>query len=344
MTTAELLHVPPSRAEALRRISAALRGAARVVLTTHVDADADGVGSEVGLAEWLAGRGAAVTLVNPTPFPPGLRFLLEGSAAHVADWGTAAAEEAVRRADRFVVLDTGEPARVGALAPFLPPEGTLVLDHHPAGETGIGSAAALRDPSAAATGELVWDLIRLAGDVPTGPAALALYVALVSDTGSFRYGNTTPRVHAVAAELLGQGVDPEQVYRRLFATAPRRRLELLREALATLETDPQLPLAWMTVSDAMVRRTGADGEDFDGLNEYARSLEGTEIAILFRETDAGGTRMSLRSNGDADVARIAALFGGGGHVKAAGARTDAPPAETVPRVLQAAREALRAAT
>ena len=339
MNQADILRVPVSRAHGLQQVLVRVEGLKSLVLTTHINADADGTGSAIGFAEWLGTRGISATLVNPTPFPQNLRFLLEGSEMAVADWGTAGADRTIAAADLVVVLDTGEPGRIGGLLERLSPERTLIIDHHPASASPLAGFA-VRDPSAAATGEMIWDLIALAGDEPTPLAALALYVALVGDTGSFRYSNTTPRVHAIAADLLSRGVDPEAVYRRLFATAPRRRLELLREALGTLSTDPKLPLSWMTVTEPMIRRTGASGEDFEGLNEFARSLEGTEVAILFQETEQGGTRISFRSNGAADVRRIAAEFGGGGHVKAAGARLDAPPAEVVPQVLDAARAAL----
>ena len=171
--------------------------------------------------------------------------------------------------------------------------------------------------------------------------ALGAYVALVSDTGSFRYSNTTPRAHAVAADLLQRGIDPEIVYRRLFATAPLRRLELLREALATLRFDEATGLSWMTVTRDTADRLQADGEDFDGLIEHARSIEGTEVALLFRETDEGKTKISFRSNGHTDVNRLARMFGGGGHVKAAGALVDGPASSVAPPVIEAVTEALR---
>jgi phosphoesterase RecJ-like protein len=188
---------------------------------------------------------------------------------------------------------------------------------------------------------MIFDLIRVSGDEVPPSAALGAYVALVSDTGSFRYSNTTPRAHAVAADLLGRGIDPEVVYRRLFATAPLRRLELLREALSTLHLDEDVGLAWMVVTRETALRLRVEGEDFDGLIEHARSIEGTEVALLFRETDEGKTKISFRSNGHADVNRLARMFGGGGHVKAAGALVDGPAEKAAASVTAAVREALR---
>ena len=335
----DLLAVPESRSFPLRRLLQPLLGARQVVLSTHVHADGDGAGSQAALAAWLEGRGARVTIVNPTPFPDSLRFVLHRQDL-VADLGSPEADDALDDADLFVVLDTSEPPRLGDLAPFLPYDRTLVIDHHPAGSEVVGGVA-VQDASASATGEMVYDLITLAGDPIPPASALGAYVALVSDTGSFRYGNTTPRVLAVAAELMRLGIDPEVVYRRLFATAPRRRLELLRAALESMGSDESGRIGWMVVTHGVAAGLGVAGEDFDGLIEHVRSVEGTEVALLFRETDPGETKVSFRSNGAVDVNRVAREFGGGGHVKAAGATVQEPPGEVVTRVVEAVRRALR---
>ncbi|MBV9773939.1 MAG: bifunctional oligoribonuclease/PAP phosphatase NrnA [Gemmatimonadetes bacterium] len=339
MAASELLAVPESRAADLRTVVERLLAARQVALVTHVQADGDGAGSEAAVAAWLEGAGVRATIANPTPFPDSFRFLL-----HRPDLPAApgeATERAIREADLVLVLDTSEALRVAPLAPLMQPERTIVVDHHPAGPDMVGGFG-VQDPTAAATGELVYDMLTLAGAEWTRSSVLGAYVALVSDTGSFRYGNTSPRVHAIAAELMQRGVDTEAVYRRLFATAPRRRLHLLREALANLHTDDDLPVAWMVVDDGVAERLGATSEDFDGLIEHARSIEGTEVALLFRGTSGGETKISFRSNGAADVNQIARQFGGGGHVKAAGALVPGTPAEVAPKVVEAVREALRA--
>jgi bifunctional oligoribonuclease and PAP phosphatase NrnA len=335
----DLLAVPESRAFPLRRLVQPLLGARHVALHTHVHADGDGAGSQAAVAAWLEGRGVRATIVNPTPFPDSLRFVLHQQHA-VADFGTPEGQAALDDADLHLVLDTSEPERLAGLAAFLPRERTIVIDHHPPGREVVGDVA-VQDPSAAATGEMVYDLITLAGDAVPHASALGAYVALVSDTGSFRYGNTTPRVLAVAAELMRLGIDPEVVYRRLFATAPRRRLELLREALESLRVDGEIGMAWMVVGGDTARRLSATGEDFDGLIEHARSIEGTEVALLFREQEDGKTKVSFRSNGHTDVNRLARRFGGGGHVKAAGATIEGTAEAVAARVVPVVREALR---
>jgi bifunctional oligoribonuclease and PAP phosphatase NrnA len=326
------------RVAALQQMLARLEGKERVVLTTHVNADGDGTGSQVALASWLRGRGTEAVVVNPTPWPENYRFLLP-EPSWVAERDTPEAERALAEMELLVVLDTGEPGRIGALRKHAEPDRTLVIDHHPEGPDALRGEG-VRDPSAAATGELVFELLELAGHTGADPVVdLALYVAIVTDTGSFRYSNTTPHTHKIAGELLRRGVDPESVFQRLFATAPRARLELLREALGTLETHPEAPVTWMVVTDEMLRRTGTGGEDLDTLLEQARSVRGTEVAILFRELPDGGTKVSLRSSGGADVNALARRFGGGGHVKAAGALVGGGLKKVVREVVAAAAEA-----
>ena len=193
----------------------------------------------------------------------------------------------------------------------------------------------------AATGELVYDLIVSSGASWTPVAAQGVYVAIVSDTGSFRFSNTTPRSHVIAAEMLLHGVDPEAIFQKLFATAPLRRLELLRESLARLQFDPADGIAWMIVPKQVTDRLGSTHDDYEGLIDHARSLEGTRVSILFRETGPAETKVSLRSVGAIDVNRIAREFGGGGHAKAAGATIPCSADDAAIKVLEAVRRAIR---
>jgi bifunctional oligoribonuclease and PAP phosphatase NrnA len=336
---AELLAVPDSRAGALTEIVRRLKSARHLILTTHINADGDGAGSQAAVAAWLEDLGVRITIVNPSPFPSNLRFLLHREDVAV-DLGEPEADEAFRRADLALVLDTSEPNRLPGVAERLRSIPTIVVDHHPAGPSVVGEGG-VQDPSASATGELVYDMLSLAGDPWPDAAALGMYVAIVSDTGSFRFGNTTPRTHAIAAELLGSGIDPDLVFQRLFAVAPPRRIHLLREALARLEHDPEAGLTWIVIPKEVTDRLGTTSEDYEGLIEHARSIEGTRVALMFREARSNETKVSFRSSGDTDVNRIARKFGGGGHVKASGATVPRGPDEAVAEVLREVRDALR---
>lgn len=333
----------PIRRAAARRIVERIEDAERIVLTTHVNADGDGAGSEAALAHWLMTAGKIVTIVNPTPFPTMFQFLIDDPAL-LATVGSPAADRALADADLLIVLDTAEPSRIGKVAKAAAHRTVVVIDHHVHSDSMLDGLM-LQDVTACATGELVFDLLE-AADVPTPwPQAVleGLYTAVVTDTGSFRFSNTTPRAHQVAGELIAQGVDPELMFRRIYATVPLRRIELLRHALQTLEVDPEYPITWITIKRGVMEELGTGTEDLEGVVDHARSIEGTELAILFRETADGSTKISFRSAGAVDVNAIARQFGGGGHVKAAGALISDRIDDARRRVLEAARSALQEA-
>jgi phosphoesterase RecJ-like protein len=331
----------PIRRAAARRIVDRIDAAERVVLTTHINADGDGAGSEAAIAHWLSSAGKTVTIVNPTAFPPMFRFLVEDPTV-IAAIGSPVADRALAEADLVIVVDTAEPARIGRVAKAIAGKTIVVIDHHVRSDSML-EGVMLQDVTACAAGELVFDLLEAAElPVPWSQSILeGLYTAVVTDTGSFRFSNTTPRAHQVAGALIAQGVDPELMYRRIYATVPLRRVQLLRHALERLEVDPDFPITWITVERGIMEELGTSSEDLEGVVDHARSIEGTELAILFRETTDGSTKISLRSAGALDVNAIAREFGGGGHVKAAGALITDRLDTARPRVLDAARAALR---
>ena len=327
-----------ARLSGLKRVLQELEPGRKVVLSTHLNADGDGAGSQAAAAHWLARRGLEPSIVNPTPFPDQFRFLLaEGTRA----WTPADAEgeTAMREADVFLVLDTAEPSRLGPVMSRTSGRRILVVDHHPTTSSSIGDVVVC-DPTACATGELVFDLIEVAGDTVTLAEAQGLYVAIATDTGSFRYANTTASTHEITADLLRVGVDPEAMYLRIYAQYTPAGLELVRRALERLRVSEDLPVAWISLRQADLAQTGATKEDLEGIVEYARRIRGVRVALLFRELHDGTTKVSLRSTGDADVAAVARRFGGGGHVKAAGAVIPENLEAAEARVLQDVREAL----
>jgi bifunctional oligoribonuclease and PAP phosphatase NrnA len=334
------LRVPEHRRAALHRIMDTLGHAGRVVLTTHINADGDGTGSQAALAAWLRSTGVQVSLVNPTPFPHTFRFLVDDDI--IADAGTTAGDAALRERDLLVVVDTAEAGRIGRVAKSIDERPVVVIDHHVQTDDTL-AAETFADVTACATGELVYDMLLAARLPQPWPQQVlqGIYTAIVTDTGSFRFANTTPRAHTIAADLIRQGVDPEEMYRRIFATVPLHRIELLRHALERLEVDTEHAISWITIERGVMERLGATSEDLDGIVEHARSIEGTEVAILFRETADGSTKVSLRSAGSLDVNAIARALGGGGHVKASGALLSERLPAARERVLEAARAALR---
>ena len=334
----ELLEVAPARREAIERLAAELKSGRRVALSTHVNSDGDGCGSEVALVHLLGQLGLQAWIVNPTPWPAMFDFLLADGVRDESPRGASA----MKQADVLLVVDISDVKRLGVLADaargMRGPR--LVIDHHIPQDEPAGNIL-FADTTACATGELVFDFATVLGLEITPPVARALYAAVLTDTGGFRFSNTSPRCHAIAAQLLAAGVDPEEMYRRIYASVSVGRLELLRDALATLETDPALGLSWISVAADAMERYGLKSEDLDGIVEHPRSISGTRLALFFRDLGYGKVKVSFRSTGDVDVNRFARQFGGGGHAKAAGALIPGAIDEVRARVLEAARAYMR---
>ncbi len=332
------LDLAPDRLAAAKAFAEAFRSGQRVCLTTHVNPDGDGLGSESGLAHLLRGRGVEVVVTNPSPTPPRFGFLFDDLPGVEK---TAEAVKEIRRADHIVVLDIGDLGRLGMLGEHVCARGVPVacIDHH----VGVGAlppGPRYVDSQAAATGELVFELAVANGWPLDQAAARGLYVAILTDTGGFRFSNTRPRTLRIAAELLETGVDPEEIYLEVYARAPEGRPRLFAEALQTLVVEPDHGLAWVTVPPGAIERLGVSSDDLDGVVEFPRSIEGVRMALLFREVSQGRVKVSLRSIGLVDVAAFAKRFGGGGHTKAAGLALTGSLAEVQAAVLAAARDYL----
>lgn len=332
-----LLDVPESRRQALERLAAELRPGLQVAVSTHMNADGDGCGSEAALARILAQRGMTVRIVNPTPWPAMFDFLLDDDVHECSTRGAAA----LAGIDLLAVVDISDVKRLGhltdAVRALTVPK--LVIDHHIATDEPAGSIV-VADTSACATGELIFDLGTVLDAELTEPVARALYAALLTDTGGFRFSNTSPRCHAMAGRLLGAGVNPEEMYRRIYASVPVGRMHLLRDALATLEVDSDIGLGWLSVPADALERYKLKGEELDGIVEYARSIAGTRLALFFRDLGHGRVKISFRSTGDVDANCFARQFGGGGHARASGALVAGSLDEVRDRVVLAAREFL----
>ena len=163
---------------------------------------------------------------------------------------------------------------------------------------------------------------------------------MLTDTGGFRFSNTSPRCHAIAAELLNAGVNPEDMYVRIYASSPPGRVQLLAEVLATLQFDLEAGLAWLSMGAGLLEKYEVRPEDLDGIVEHARSIAGTKMALFFRDLGHGKVKISFRSTGAVDVNAFARQFGGGGHAKAAGAMLPGALDVVRDQVIAAARKFL----
>ncbi|HEV7388591.1 MAG TPA: bifunctional oligoribonuclease/PAP phosphatase NrnA [Gemmatimonadaceae bacterium] len=335
----DLLSVPQQRRESIERLAQELRAGRSVAISTHINADGDGCGSETALARLLGQMGIRSKIVNPTPWPEMYKFLLGNDVRDESEKGA----KALKDADVLVVLDISDVKRLGVLAEAVRrltiPK--LVIDHHlPSDEP--PSKLMLADTAACATGELIYDFATCVGLEITPDIARALYIALLTDTGGFRFSNTTARCLSIAGQLIASGVEPEEMYGRLYASMPVGRLHLLRDALATLEVDPEYGISWISVAAGAAEQYGLRSEDLEGIAEHPRSIGGTRLAIFFRDLGHDKVKVSFRSTGDVDVNKFAKLFGGGGHARASGALIEGDLEIVRKKVVAAAREFLAA--
>jgi phosphoesterase RecJ-like protein len=319
-------------------VVAELRGADKLLLTTHENPDGDALGSLLAMDAILKQLGKDTLMyMSPDEFPlpweyRGLHF--EGLI------GQPPPDVAERT---IVFLDCGNIDRMPV--DFLQVDGLHILniDHHH-DNTRFGTVN-LVCASASSTAEMVWQLAKELDAEITPEIAKALYVGLVTDTGRFMYENTTPVAHEMAAELIAAGVEPHTVYRELYEDLPFRRLQLLQRALASVERhdDGAITVAHLTKQD--YEETGALETDSEGVVDHMRAVEGTRVAVLVRELLAedreGMRKVSLRAtDGSVDVSRIARSFGGGGHPQAAGFSTATPYRELVDQLRAQVREQL----
>ena len=292
-------------------IAMAIERAERVLLCGHLMPDGDSLGSVLAMGLTLEKLGKKVTMAGPDLVPAVYDFLPGSERFLVGD-----PPEGLY--DTLIVLDCSVPERLGKGYQKLLLRDMVIIniDHH-AGSTPFGTYRYV-DPLAAAVGEIIFDLFNLMKVSITLDAAICLYTAIITDTGSFKYDNTTPDTHRRVTKLLEIGVPAAQVNIRLYEEKPKAALLLLGAALNTLSISPCEKVCWMTVNRDILRSTGAEDEHTDGLVNYTRSIVGVQVGLLFREISDGRYKISFRSKDTVDVNQLAALFGGGGHPRAAG--------------------------
>ncbi|HVB13837.1 MAG TPA: DHH family phosphoesterase [Candidatus Dormibacteraeota bacterium] len=319
-------------AEALERIHQAVRDHDAFLLVAHKDADADSLGSVLAFADYLRGEGKQAYPWVPDPLPRGLSYLPGYEAVNLRE----APANAVA-----IAFDAGSPTRFGNLrerieaAPL-----TAVIDHHASNE-GFGDIS-LVQPEVAATGVIVFEALRSWGAHVSPEAATNLYAAIFTDTGGFRHDNTTGAVLQLGAELARLGADPAWVALKSYKSRPETTLKL--QALASVATTYELDsrLVWSEVTIAMLRQSGAEMEESEGIIDILQSLDTMLCAVLFKEAEPELTRVSVRSRDPIEAHQLLAAFGGGGHRRAAGAEVRGSIAEVETAVLTEVRRLIRA--
>ncbi|MEZ6014114.1 MAG: bifunctional oligoribonuclease/PAP phosphatase NrnA [Planctomycetota bacterium] len=325
------MHSPLRAAEVDQEPALALlRTSRQVLLTGHERPDGDCVGAQAALAGVLTALGKSVRVLNPDRPEPRFRELLDEAVFTVDDGGPLPPH------DLIVMLDGGDLGRTGALsARFQASDAKkLVIDHH----VHDGDAwwdAAYVDVRASATGLLVYRLSRALAVTLDPRAARGVFTSLVTDTGWFRYSNADAETFEVAAALIGAGVRPFEIYRDIYQRQPQHHPRSLGSALGRTEFYLGGRIA---VVDLPLSATSDAPTDGDEVLDTLRSVDGVEVALVVRAVDPQRSKLSARAKGDCDVRLLAAAFGGGGHVKAAGATIHEPLVAARAKVLQAALE------
>lgn len=281
--------------------------ASSIVLASHAHPDGDAIGSLLALGLGLSSIGKDVRFYNRDAVPYNFEFLpsSEKVSSDLFD----------QRADLTILLDCGEPGRIGDTFPKIGwGKKVAVIDHHKTFDPEFADVY-FRDVSAAATGELVYEVLLGLGAEISLDVAKCIYCTLVTDTGSFRYSNTKKRTFEIAGELIELGVDPWEITSHVYESQPVERIRLLSKVLQTLEISPCGRIAFLVVDTSDLG--GADDSLIDGFINYARSINGVEVATQLLGTDEDW-RISFRSKGKIDVSEIAQVFAGGGHRNAAG--------------------------
>ncbi|MDP2929673.1 MAG: bifunctional oligoribonuclease/PAP phosphatase NrnA [Candidatus Omnitrophota bacterium] len=321
----------------LSEVIEAIKRGKRFLITAHVNLEGDALGSQLAMKELLVGMGKDAFILDSDPVPEHYRFLPKASEVsndlnNINDF------------DAAVVLDCPTLNRTGKIKDVIKDRAKPIIniDHHISNEK-FGDVNWV-EPNASSAGEMVFRLFKETGTVMTKEIALSLYIAILTDTGSFNYDNTSSATHEIAGELLGYGLDPALVSESVYERRSIEDINLLGLVLSTIRINSGGTIAHLEVTKDMLDKTGADIAKSEGIINFARSIDGVKVAVLFKEDQKDKNRINIsfrsKGNGDViDVNKIASFFGGGGHTKASGCIMMGGIKEVKKKVLEKIEEA-----
>lgn len=316
----------------LDRIASVLNNSVEIAILPHISADGDALGSCLAIAMALQKKGKKVTVVLEEDIPYTYSFLPGINLTEVFT-------DKIKNYDTVMALDTGDTGRLGnRLDIFESARMTINIDHH-----GTNSEFAFHNfvnTNSAATGEIIYQLIKMIGVEPDPDISTCLYVAIATDTGGFRFSNTTSQTHQIAAELINIGINVAEISQRIFDSTSYEKVKLLGTAIEVLELLENGRIALIPLPSDLIKLTGAKEEDCDGIVNIGRNIRGVRVAAMLRQWENGEIKVSLRSSSDVDVSAIASLYAGGGHKKAAGYITKGSLNEVKNKLLNDIKEVL----
>lgn len=301
------------------------------LVVSHVQPDGDAVSSTLAVGWLLSCLGKKFTMINEGPIPKRMKMLW-----HAEDILNLSEQHPGRTFSHVICVDCADFARVGYTKQVFADHASIVnIDHHPTNDR--YGAVNLVVPEAAATAEILYDLLNLFEVNWDADIATAIYTGLLTDTGGFRYSNTSPKVMSIASDLLSYGVNGPEIAETLLEEMTLPQMKVLVQALNTLSLSEDGKIAWVYVTPEFMELCGAVSEDLEGIVNYPRNIQGVEVGILFKSLKSGMVKASLRSAGKVDVAALAQIFGGGGHVRAAGCSIEGSLHDIIPRVIEQVR-------
>lgn len=304
------------------------------LIVAHVQPDGDAVSSTLAVGWLLSRLGKTFAMINEGPIPQRMTYMYK--ADEILDMSLTSR---TRTYGNVICVDCADFKRVGRVAEWMEEGANMLnIDHHPTND-GYGTQTLIK-ADAAATAEVLYDLIALFDLGWDRNLAEMLYTGILTDTGGFRYSSTSPKVMQIASHLLELGVNGPDLADSLLEQLTKPQFDVLTLALGTLRMSENGKVAWVHVTPEHMEQAGAANEDLEGIVNYPRNIQGVEVGVLFKVIDEGAVKASMRSAGKVDVAAVAAEFGGGGHVRAAGCRLEGTLEEVTNRVIERISRAL----
>lgn len=334
--------------EMMEKIVQKIKLASQIAILPHVDPDGDCLGSSFALSIALQGLGKKADVILEKDVPklytilPGFgREWLYMNGYDTSDNSKGSGKTSSGKYDTVICLDCSDEGRLGSRARLLERDVlTINMDHH------ITNTQYAQynyvEAQAAAAGEIVFKLIQRMGIAINTEIATNLYVAIATDTGSFKYSSTTSDTHRIVAQLLETGINSGEINRKIFDSVSLDKLRLKAQAINSVELSEDGKIAVIVLKAAYMQKVGLTDEDTDGLTSLPRTIEGVEVGILIKEKEPDIIKVSFRSNEYVDVSEIAAFFGGGGHKRASGCTLTANVEQAKKMILEKVAEAVAA--
>jgi len=302
--------------EVIRQFHQVIAKYGKFVLATHLNADGDAVGSEVTMCRFLKSKGKDVRLFTREPIQESYRFFCGDCVPEVFD--PAHHDSLIEECEALILIDNSTPVRFAVMKDALLRSKAfkICIDHHP--EKNPLWDFNIIDENACATAELVYELLIGMNEQITLEMAQALYVAIITDTGNFRFSKTNARTHEITAELVRIGINPQRIHQEIYERSSLEYVKLMGSALESATRIDDGKIAYITITRDMINRHNAHHIDTSDIINPVLAIDNVKIAVLFKELADGRSKVSLRSKGEVDVNLLASEFGGGGHKNASG--------------------------